>query len=140
MKNVTNTASDNSNLLTIRWIARIIGTLFAVFCILYLASDLAEVLRPTQGIPPQPWEFNKIAQAISFFSSIVGLILAFWKEGIGGLIAFAGMALSLIFMKFNPDANFNFTIFILLIPSLLYLLYWFLSRKSTAKTRKTRHK
>jgi hypothetical protein len=140
MKNMTNKTSDNTNLLTIRWIARIIGTLFALFCILYLSSDLAEVLRPTQGIPPQPWDFFKIALAISFLSSIAGLILAFWKEGIGGLIAFAGMALSLVLMKFNPDANFNFTIFILLIPSLLYLLYWFLARKSSVKQVKTRRK
>jgi hypothetical protein len=140
MKNVTNKASDGTNLSAIRWIARIIGTLFALFCLLYLSSDLAEVLRPAQGIPPRPWNFLKIALAISFLSSIAGLILAFWKEGIGGLIAFAGMVLSLIIMKFNPDANFNFTIFTLLIPSLLYLLYWFLSRKSSVKKGKTRRK
>lgn len=140
MKNTTNKISESANLLTMRMIARIIGTLFAIFCILYLSSDLAEVLRPPQGIPPQPWDFYKIAQAISFSCSIGGLILAFWKEGIGGLIAFAGMVLSLVFMKYNPDANFNLTILILLIPSLLYLSYWFLSRKSSAKQVKKKRK
>jgi len=140
MKNVTKKDANSSNLLTIRWIARIIGTLFALFCLLYMSSDLAEVLKPAQGIPRQPWDPMKLALAITFFSSIAGLIIAFWKEGIGGLIAFAGMALSLLIMKFNPDANFNFTIFVLFIPSLLYLLYWFLSRKASVNRGKTRRK
>jgi hypothetical protein len=140
MKNISNKTAGSINILTIRLIARIIGTLFALFCTLYLSSDLAAVLRPPQGIPPQPWDFFKIAQAISFLFSIVGLILAYWKEGPGGLIAFSGMTLSLIFMKYNPDANFNFTIFILLIPSLLYLLYWFLARNSSVKPGKTHRK
>jgi hypothetical protein len=65
---------------------------------------------------------------VCFFLALAGLVIALWREGIGGLIAFIGMLGVVIVILNNPDFNASLMLLIILIPSLLYLLYWWLAK------------
>lgn len=115
----------------VRWTARILGGLLVVFFFYLLAGEYREELA------------NPSASAVSAFVSLVksaggmlfawiaciiamaGLILAFWKEGLGGGISL--LAFILVYLKLEGSEFHLFTFISLLlasIPSVLYLIFW----------------
>ena len=106
------------------WLARISGTLVLAFVLFFV---LAYTIGPEeQG--GGPLSTHDMVTFIFFpVSTIVGLALALKWEGIGGAITVFGM-ISLIVIR--PDlASSALIMAIGLIPGLLYLSYWLLSRR-----------
>jgi hypothetical protein len=57
---------------------------------------------------------------------IGGLIVGFWREGLGGLISFGFMMTRIIIFAYYWNVPILF--YILFLPSLLYLLSWYFHR------------
>ena len=115
---------EKSSFNDVRWIARIAGSLLVLFV---LVSFIGNVLEPlgtgkitTQDIPLM----------IGFISMVMGIIVAWFREGIGGLLTVGGFvffyAAHLIIHKNLPGGLF-FVFF--LIVGLLFLLCGRQSRK-----------
>jgi len=68
-------------------------------------------------------------------AGLAGLILALWKEGLGGIVSLVSFIIFIFLVGINPkpDVSFSNVLFIFLIPSVLYLCYWWLTRKSSNK-------
>jgi len=115
----------------LRWTARILGGLLVVIFFYLLAGEYRRELG------------NPDASAVSAFVSMVksaggmlfawvacaiamaGLILAYWKEGLGGGISL--LAFILVYLKLEGGEFHLFTFISLLlgsIPSVLYLIFW----------------
>ena len=67
----------------------------------------------------------------------IGYLIGLWKEGLWGLISLVSTLTHIVFLSREGfgDAIFVFYLFlsILLIPSILYLLYWYFNRKVIGK-------
>lgn len=69
-----------------RWIARGIGTLTGVFCLLI---GIAEVVWP--HTPPAPEASREGAMLAGLVSTnLLGVLIAWWREGIGGMVVVIG--------------------------------------------------
>ena len=70
--------------------------------------------------------------------ALAGLVLALWKEGLGGSISLGSYILVYILNLFNKEASMRgnaITIFLIFsIPSILYLVYWKLNKDEIMKT------
>ncbi len=66
---------------------------------------------------------------------LAGLIVGLWKEGLGGIVSLISFIIFFFLVAINPkpDVHFMSALFIFLIPSVLYLCYWWLARKSSNK-------
>jgi hypothetical protein len=126
----------------IRWIARIWGGLILAFVLFFL---LAHVIGSITGDGEQGGGFANIQEVIAFIcfpiGTIIGLALAYKWEGLGGLIASLGLIIMLViltvFMPIPENASFSdffkrfsFFIFFIFPPGLLYLIFWYLSKKN----------
>ena len=60
-----------------------------------------------------------------------GYIIAYWKEGIGGGISF--ICFIFIFYPFDIIGNDVFLVLLTASPSVLYLIYWWLSYRAREK-------
>jgi hypothetical protein len=68
-------------------------------------------------------------------AGLAGLILALWKEGLGGIVSMVSFIIFIFLVGINPkpEVSFSILLFIFLIPSILYLSYWWLMRRSSNK-------
>jgi len=131
LKTITFVKMKNNNQFAnmIRWTARIIGSAIVAFTILFGIGYLIEGFgKPSSGT------FNTIL-IITFALwgiGLAGLIFALWKEGRGGIISLVSLIIfiALVAVKPNPDSSFSYVLFIFLIPSVLYIYYWWLKKKS----------
>ena len=114
----------------LRWTARIIGTLIVLTSVIFIVADIIEHHNNLSGFFSGPHKRSMILTDIFFLLSCVGLITALWREGLGGLIAFIGMLGVVMLILNNPDFNASWMLIIFLLPSLLYLIYWWLVRES----------
>ena len=119
----------NKSARVIRWVARILGTVLTVYLVF---SNVANLIMDFKT-----WDFI----AYIFFAFIIifaiGVIIAWFKEKIGGIILIAGAVAGSIFSIIaglnNPD--FDIMDFIILaglpflIIGILFLVYWWKSRK-----------
>ncbi len=105
-------------LILLRWTARLSSLFFTGIFLLMLLGEGFDPVKITH----REWV------SLFFFplGLILGLTLAWWKEGLGGVLAlgatFAGIFIS--------DANTSGGGYMLLCasPALLFILYWFLSQ------------
>lgn len=109
----------------IRWIARIWGTIILVFILTFFLG---------YAFGDEGLGFDKISnhEKITFIffpiATIVGLLIAYKNEKIGGLIATLGM---IVFFIMQPEVLTKPFVFLgILPPGILYLIYWFLSKKN----------
>ena len=120
MKNNKQTAQS------IRWIARIWGSISLAFLVFFVGAHLIASLT---GDGEPLGKFNSESEMISFaffpVSLIIGLGIAWKWEGLGGLITIAGI---IGFHVMRPDLIFNVMIDGLAAPGLFYIIYWFLTR------------
>ena len=119
----------NKSSRVIRWVARILGSILAVYFVFTTVANLIMDFKT--------WDF---AAYIFFAFTIifaVGVIIAWFKEKIGGIIlitgAVAGNIFSIVVGLNNP--NFDLLDFIILaglpflIAGILFLVYWRKSKK-----------
>ncbi len=110
---------------TIKWIARIWSILSLAFLLLFFGASIFS----SGGA--DTFAFKDVFQFVFFpIGLTIGLIIAWKREGLGGIIAIAsiiGFHLQMLITHGKPD----FVLFIELLaaPGILFILYWILSRK-----------
>jgi hypothetical protein len=121
--------NKQSGLTILLWSARVIGTLLVLTSLIFVGADIVKSISNHTNFLSGSNNGIMILTIIFFFLSMAGLIIALWSEGIGGLIALAGMFGVVILVLNNPGFNASIALFVFLLPSLLYLLYWWVSKK-----------
>ncbi|MDP8202816.1 MAG: hypothetical protein P9M11_11850 [Candidatus Tenebribacter burtonii] len=114
----------NLTLIILRWTARIWSYIVVTFIVLFVGASLFE-----SGVGSMS---SGEAIAFAFFpiGLTIGLIIAWWKEGLGGIIATGSIiAFHLIMLIVNSKPDFVLFIELLAIPGPLFIIYWLLSRK-----------
>ena len=114
----TSKSPASSFRLAVRWAARISSILFIV---VFLLMFLGEGFEPDK-VTPREW----VGLFFFPFGLIVGMILAWWKEGLGGAITIG----SLIAILIVGDVSGSGGWFMLICasPGFLFLLSWLLSK------------
>ena len=118
----------------IRWIARVVGTLLVLFTLFIFIGEMIEGYRRNGKTDLETFNILQIITFIFWFFGLAGLILAWGKEGAGGILSFICTVIFLILVKvnanINPEASFTVILFIFLIPSVLFIIYWWLTKKT----------
>ena len=116
----------------IRLAARIIGTLLVIFTLVFGIANFIYGLNRTNGSPLASFSTLIIIIFIIWGFALAGLVVALWKEGLGGCISLVSFLLMYILNLFNKEASMRWsaiTVFLIFcIPSLLYLYYWRMTR------------
>ncbi len=115
----------------IRWAARFIGTLMVIFTLIIGIGEGLEAQNT-----PNP-ELNTYTMILFIFwgAGLVGLILALWKEGLGGSISLLCFIIFNVLGAINttPGSSYSYVLLLFMIPSILYLVYWYLEKDSSNK-------
>ena len=107
----------------LRWSARILGTLEAGFLI-YLAYDQLIKGLINQGTSAFITLIGgQYFLAVTLTIAFIGLIIAYWKEGLGGGISLTSFIV--LFIGWS-DFHVNFILGMVLasLPAILYFTYW----------------
>ena len=115
--------SANPRLMTIiRWIARVWSILIFLVALLIVVVPDPNVVQP---VPLTDW-----IELGFYWVVILGLLLAWRWEGLGGAIALAGIVGHAVAFRIFRDTWFvqAIPVFILGLPGILFLLCWALSR------------
>ena len=118
----------NRSLLIIRWTARIIALFFILTMLLIFFASIfsTEESKPT-GVA---W----IGILFMPIGVVVGLILAWKWEGLGGIIALISLVSFHLFLLIQSGMFRSFPFADLtIVPAILFLVYWYLT-KSTKDT------
>jgi hypothetical protein len=85
--------------------------------------------------PASEPNFYNIISFVVLGTGLSGLILALWKEGLGGMISLLCFIIVNILAAMNPTPGsaYTYKFLFLMLPSILYLLYWWLKRNSSIK-------
>ena len=122
----------------IMWSARITGTLLIIFTLFIGIGEFLDSHGRHHG--PVLSMYSPITWTIFFVWGIAlaFLIMAIWKEGLGGIISFACFMLMYVLNLFNKDATKpedDILVFLIFsIPSILYLIYWKLKHDDLKKS------
>ena len=106
----------------IRWIARILGSMILAFVLFFLLAHIFGNSESGEG-------FRDSKEIISFFffpiSTVIGLSVAWKWDGLGGIITIAGMA---GLFAIRPELSSNVYMIVPIIPGLLYITYWLMTK------------
>jgi len=110
----------------IRWTARILGTGMVLFVLIFAIGSLLEGLNK----PTTEYNTYTVILFLLWGAGLAGLIVAWWKEGAGGLISLIAFILFNILAATNttPGSSYSFVLLLFIIPSILYLVYGWLKR------------
>ena len=112
----------------IRWTARISGTLLVAFTLFFVIASFIDSMNRNNGSPMASLSTLIIIIFIIWAIALAALILAIWKEGIGGVISLGCFILMYILNLFNTEASMRagaFPVFVIFsVPSILFLIYW----------------
>jgi len=115
----------------LRWIARISGILIVAFTLFIFIGEFIEGQHRNPSALASYTPIILIIFAV-WTIALAGLVLALWKEGLGGLMSLASFMLVYILNLFNKQATMKANalgiFFIFCIPSMLYLVYWKLNK------------
>jgi hypothetical protein len=121
----------------LRWIARITGTLLVAFTLFMFIGELIESIQRHGNTPFSSYKLLLIVMFVVWGIALAGLIIAWWKEGLGGTISLVAFWLVYILNLFNEGAPMRWdAIKIFLIfsfPAILYLIYWKLQKDDLKK-------
>ena len=110
---------------TIRWIARILGSLQVTFTLVFVVGSLMEETGKNNSSSQGSFTPLMIVIFVIWGIALTGLVLALWKEGLGGGISLTGFALMGILNMFNdesPNRIGALVVFLFfMIPSFLYI-------------------
>ena len=112
----------------LRWIARLVGTLLAAF---WLFSGIVSAI----GEPEEPWTIESTMIAIFILALTAGVLVAWWRAGIGGtILTVCGVAFG-IFGYVSAGHNKGFAVLVsgvpVLVTGLLFLAAWWVSTRSS---------
>jgi len=131
MNDIINNPGNRTPSKGLRLAARIIGTLWVLICIFLFVGYYLEGIQRNAGAPSKPPDVFGIVIVISLSIALCGLIIAWWREGIGGFISLFGIIIAGALLIIDPKLDFSLPVFsILSVPSILYLSYWWLAEKS----------
>jgi len=114
----------------VRWTARVIGTLLVLFTIFIGVGEMLQSYNKDGVSPFASFDILTIASFVFWVIGLAGLILALWKQGIGGFISLFGFIVFIFLVGMIPESNFSYVLLIYLIPSVLYIYCWWLTKKS----------
>ena len=111
----------------VRWSASIIGTLIVVLTLLFFIGYLIE----GKNKPAANFDISTILTFVVWGIGLAGLLLALWKPGTGGLISFLSLIVFNIMVALspNPESHYSFVLLIFLLPSILFLIFWWLNNR-----------
>ena len=109
----------------IQWAARITGSLLLAFLLFMLVGHL---VGDANGPTGMQFSTNKEFIAFLFFpvTTIIGLALAYTREGLGGLLAMGSLIVLFILRTDLVQGRF----LVMLIPGLLYLVHGWMAQRS----------
>lgn len=115
----------NQRLTTIiLWIARILGSIIIAFVLFFLIAHVFGNNESGEG-------FRDSKEIITFIlfpiGTLIGLVIAWKWEGLGGLITTVSM-IGLLILR--PELWDSFFIVIPIIPGFLFIIYWFISKNN----------
>ena len=115
----------------IRWSARITGTLLVILVLIFFVISTFFISNKE----PTGHETYIIISWVVLGIGFAALIMAWWKEGLGGLISLISLIVFNLLAIFNPieGSGYGFILLIILVPSILYLLYWLMKRNMLKK-------
>lgn len=121
---------EKTSINTLRWTARIIGIAMVAFT---LFIGIGEMIEGYNKHGAAAWETFDTLLIITFSfwgAGLAGLILALWKEGLGGFVSLVSFIVFniLVAVNPNPDSSYSFVLLIFLIPSILFLRLWWLKK------------
>jgi hypothetical protein len=106
-------------------IARITGTIWVIFYLFVIVVGYLESIQIKPGHVSQPDDILLIPIVACLLIALTGLIIAWRRAGIGGLISLFGFIIVEVLSIISPKFIFPLPIFaISLLPSILYLVYW----------------
>ena len=110
------------------WAARISGSLILIFILFFLFAHIFGEDESGEG-----FRNAKEVTIFLFFpiSTVVGLSLALKWEGLGGIITTLGI-IGLFFLR--PDLLNGLHIAVPIIPGILYITYWLMTKKHINQT------
>ncbi len=121
----------------LRWIARITGILLVAFTLIIVIGEFIEGQQRNPGFGLASYTPIILIIFVIWGIALAGLVLALWKEGLGGIISLISFMLVYILNLFNKEASMKanaIAIFLIFcIPSLLYLVYWKLNKDELRK-------
>ena len=113
----------------IRWIARGIGSLVAVLCLLI---GIAEVIWSHTPPSPEASQQGAMLAGLVIFA-VLGVLIAWWREGVGGTIVVIGAIALGTFAYVTAGHNKVWAMLItggpFLVTGILFLACWRRSRK-----------
>ena len=124
-----NDVKRNKVAITIKWIARIWSILSLAFLLLFFGASIIG------SIGKETFVFKDVFQFVFFpIGLTIGLIIAWKREGLGGIIAI-GSIIGFHLQMLVKHGKLDFVLFIDLLaaPGILFILYWILSRKRVAE-------
>ena len=138
MNQISNNSKEKTPSTSLRLIARIIGTVWTIFYLFVIVVGYLENIQIKPGHVSQPNDILVIPIVACLLIALTGLFIAWWRPGIGGFISLLGFIMMKVLSIFSPKFTFPFPIVaISLLPSILYLVYWWKVRKSSSKNSKS---
>ena len=131
MNEIANNSKKKTPLKSLRLTARITGTIWVVFSLFLIVVAFLEGNQSKSSTVSKPHDILGIAAVVFLFIALTGLIIGWWRAGIGGLISLFGFIIAGVLFIINPKLIFSLPVFlILLVPSMLYFAYWWEAKKS----------
>jgi hypothetical protein len=117
---------------SIRWSARIIALLFViVLFFMFISEDMSPIIRLLQRVDKHYFIMSL------WIITPIGYLIGLWREELGGLTSLISTLTHIVFLPREGLGNSIFIFYLLvsalLIPSILYLLYWYFNRITMAK-------
>ncbi len=119
----TKTGSKKLWLAILRWAARVVALIFAIFIVAMFIGESAGGRQP--GAPALVFRDYFLLSCLALY--VVGLLLGLKWELWGGLISVAFCLVQIITVKAG-GATAGIYMTLMIVPGLLFLLSWFLHR------------
>jgi len=125
----------------LRWSARILGTIEVVLLFYIAFTEFREEINNHSPSPILTLINGQYFLTVTLTIAFIGLIIAYWKEGLGGGISLASFIV--LFIGWS-DFHVNFILGMLLasLPAILYFTYWlmvYLALKKAERDKTTDH-
>ncbi len=115
----------------IRWTARILALLIIIFILFMFIGE--SIGSSSRKVNLSARDFLLLSL---FGITLIGLGIGFWREGLGGLISLVSTLSHIIFLSINGVGNL-FYFYVFLVPSILYLMYWYFNKTIKARVNST---
>ncbi len=118
-----NAMKKHKRIQILRWIARAVGLVFVGTLLLFFIGE-----KIWDKMNTLTWLDILLLLCILFF--MIGVFLGFWRELWGGIVIIASIfAFNIIDIIASASFEWQFQLWFLLIPGILYLINYFLSLK-----------